>query len=78
MGAVMLNKMLTKKIEIICKGHIVPVRENCNHCKRDIDTSHHPNNYDCPYYIAMKVHTFYAQETQLEKFYRRYPDWRVE
>lgn len=30
----------------------------CKNCQPDYDTSHHPNNYDCPFYKEMKLETF--------------------
>ena len=28
---------------------------NCKDCIRDFDTSHHPNNYDCPKYREVRI-----------------------
>jgi len=27
----------------------------CKNCVKDIDNSHHPNNYDCKEYSALKI-----------------------
>jgi len=39
-----------------CLGHLLRelYRQECVGCTPDTDTSHHPNNYDCPMYCYTK------------------------
>lgn len=34
----------------------------CPGCERDYDTSHYPNNYDCPDYKEIHFGAFYVNE----------------
>ncbi len=29
--------------------------KDCSNCKKDLDSSHHPNNYDCRSYYPIKI-----------------------
>lgn len=44
--------------------------KDCKNCTKDIDTSHHPNNYDCRGYYPIRVivHEFIEENYD---FYRR-------
>jgi len=44
---------------------------NCLKCTRDLDTTHHPNNYDCPRYKPIYLETFEVKREVQNEINRR-------
>ncbi len=42
----------------------------CQNCTEDYDTTHHPNNYDCPWYKEVKIltHEIIEKEDDIKKY----------
>ena len=42
----------------------------CQNCTEDYDTTHHPNNYDCPWYKEVKIltHEIIEKEDNIKKY----------
>ena len=39
----------------------------CEDCTEDYDESHHPNNYDCPFYKEVIIEYNFEEPRKLEK-----------
>ena len=46
-------------------GYSTTKSDPCYGCNRDLDITHHPNNYDCPDYKPIKIHYFYVEPKPL-------------
>jgi hypothetical protein len=54
-----------------CLNRLIGRCKNTNgkeECKRDYDTTHHPNNYDCKDYQEVSMITFEVKNEDLRKY----------